>query len=48
MNYAAVDVGIGVVKVDVPWEWAKLEDEPLPVRGSDFVKNIADIMNHQN
>ena len=49
MNYAAVDVGIeSVVKVDVPAEWAKLEDEPLPVREApDFVKNIADIMNRQ-
>ena len=49
MNYAAVDTGVeNVVKIDVPAEWANLEDEALPVREApDFIKNIADIMNRQ-
>ncbi len=49
MNYAAVDAGVkNVKKIEVPAAWAEAEDKPLPVREvPDFVKNIADVMNHQ-
>ena len=49
MNYAAVDKGIGeIIKIDVPAEWATLEDEE---KGEDnrpeFIKNILEPMARQ-
>lgn len=49
MNNAAVDAGVDAVQeVEVPSEWASLQDDPKPIRvAPDFVKNIADVMNGQ-
>jgi pyruvate-ferredoxin/flavodoxin oxidoreductase len=49
MNYAAVDAGVDVIKVDIPAEWAKIElkkdtdNRNIP----DFVKNIVEPMTAQ-
>lgn len=52
MNYAAVDRGGEVVKVEVPAEWASLQSTFVPDTAgrpaTDFVKNIADVVNAQN
>ena len=49
MNYAAVDAGISAVKAfKVPAAWANAEDETKTARkATDFVNNIADVMNAQ-
>ena len=50
MNFAAIDAGVdGLVKVEVPAEWANLEVVPkdesdLP----DFVRNVVNVMNRQD
>ncbi|MDR3328628.1 MAG: pyruvate:ferredoxin (flavodoxin) oxidoreductase [Prevotellaceae bacterium] len=50
-NYAAVDRGGEVVKVDVPAEWATLTAAFAPDTASrpapDFVKKVADVVNAQ-
>ncbi len=48
MNYAAVDQGGDVTQVEVPKEWANLEGkDKKPERNvPDFVKNVADPINH--
>jgi len=49
MNYAAVDAGSDVVKIDIPDEWKNIvvvpkeENKNLP----DFIKNVADPINLQ-
>ena len=49
MNYAAVDAGADVVKVDIPAEWAKIEikkdadNRNIP----DFIKNVMEPMTAQ-
>ncbi|MCG8699879.1 MAG: pyruvate:ferredoxin (flavodoxin) oxidoreductase [Bacteroidales bacterium] len=49
MNHAAVDKGGEVEKIEVPAEWANLEDAPLSVSDDtgkpDFVKNVVDPIN---
>ncbi|MDD4385480.1 MAG: pyruvate:ferredoxin (flavodoxin) oxidoreductase [Bacteroidales bacterium] len=49
MNYAAIDKGAAVTKVDVPAEWAKLDAEkPQTIPNApDFVNNIATPINNQ-
>ncbi|MBN2165211.1 MAG: pyruvate:ferredoxin (flavodoxin) oxidoreductase [Marinilabiliaceae bacterium] len=49
MNYQAVDRGGAVTKVEVPAEWAKLEDKGLAFRTDvpDFIKNIVFPINAQ-
>ena len=49
MNYAAVDRGGQVVKVDIPAEWAKLEAEEIAVDESrpEFIRNVVDPINAQ-
>ncbi|MDR1227342.1 MAG: pyruvate:ferredoxin (flavodoxin) oxidoreductase [Prevotellaceae bacterium] len=50
-NYAAVDRGSDVVKVEVPAEWSKLGATFTPDTAnrpaSDFVKKVADVVNAQ-
>ncbi|MBR4224386.1 MAG: pyruvate:ferredoxin (flavodoxin) oxidoreductase, partial [Oscillospiraceae bacterium] len=48
-NLAAIDAGIkGLVKVDIPAEWADEEDAPAPVRDvPSVVKDIAEPINAQ-
>ncbi len=49
MNYAAIDRGAdGLVKVDVPAEWKNIKSEKEKARGDvpEFIKKIADPMNH--
>ncbi len=49
MNYAAIDRGAdGLVKVDVPVEWKNIKSEKEKARGDvpEFIKKIADPMNH--
>lgn len=52
MNNKAIDSGIeAIVKIDVPAEWADVEDEAVAEKDEkdvpDFIKNIADVMNRQ-
>lgn len=49
MNYAAIDKGAAVTKVDVPAEWAKLDvEKPQTIPNApDFVNNIATPINNQ-
>ena len=49
MNYAAVDAGADVIKVDVPAEWAKIEikKEADQRNVPDFIKNIMEPMTAQ-
>jgi len=49
MNYAAVDRGGDYVKVEVPAEWAKLEDEKAVFDASipDFIRNVVMPINAQ-
>ncbi len=49
MNYQAVDRGGAVTKVDVPAEWAQLEDKALEFRTDvpDFIKDIVFPINAQ-
>ena len=52
MNYAAVDRGADVVKVNVPEEWkncsAKFEAETHNRLAPEWVKHVADVVNAQN
>jgi pyruvate-ferredoxin/flavodoxin oxidoreductase len=51
MNNAAVDRGVaGLVKVEIPADWADLADEKAAVDAErpDFVRNIADVINAQD
>ncbi|MBP3721147.1 MAG: pyruvate:ferredoxin (flavodoxin) oxidoreductase, partial [Clostridia bacterium] len=48
MNLAAIERGLtDVVKIDIPAEWAELQDEPVRIDESlpDFVKNVLIPMN---
>ena len=49
MNYAAVDAGADVIKVDIPAEWAKIDIKPVVDTRDipDFIKNIVEPMNAQ-
>jgi pyruvate-ferredoxin/flavodoxin oxidoreductase len=50
-NNAAIDRGGEYVQVDVPAEWANLENKPLNTRVGDvpqFIAEVADVMNAQN
>ncbi|PID93279.1 MAG: pyruvate:ferredoxin (flavodoxin) oxidoreductase [Bacteroidetes bacterium] len=49
MNYAAVDRGGQVTKVDIPAEWASLEAEEVAVDQTrpDFIRNVVDPINAQ-
>ena len=49
MNYAAIDKGGNVTKVEVPAEWAKLEAEKphSNPNATDFANNIATTINNQ-
>ncbi|MDY0199442.1 MAG: pyruvate:ferredoxin (flavodoxin) oxidoreductase [Tenuifilaceae bacterium] len=49
MNYAAIDKGAVVTKVDVPAEWAKLDAEKTHsiLNAPDFVNDIATPINNQ-
>ena len=49
MNYAAVDAGSDVVKIDIPDDWKNIVVKPKADNKSlpDFVKNIADPINLQ-
>lgn len=49
MNYAAVDAGADVIKVDIPAEWAKIDVKPVVDTRDipDFIKNIVEPMNAQ-
>ena len=49
MNYAAVDAGADIVKVEIPAEWAKIElkKEPDTRDIPDFIKNIVEPMTAQ-
>ena len=49
MNYSAVDAGSNVAKVDIPAEWATLEDEATQSTNNDvpeFIKNIVEPINN--
>lgn len=49
MNYAAVDAGSAVIKVDVPAEWAKIEVKAGAAKRTnvpDFVANVVDPVNN--
>jgi pyruvate-ferredoxin/flavodoxin oxidoreductase len=48
MNHAAVDMGGDVTEIQVPAEWAKLDgiDEKPERNVPDFIKNVADPINH--
>ncbi|MFH2095764.1 MAG: pyruvate:ferredoxin (flavodoxin) oxidoreductase, partial [Bacteroidota bacterium] len=47
MNYAAVDKGGDVIKVDIPAEWASLKDEPKPKKDvPEFITNVMDPIVH--
>ncbi|MDR3180791.1 MAG: 4Fe-4S dicluster domain-containing protein, partial [Prevotellaceae bacterium] len=52
MNYAAVDSGTDVVKVDVPTEWAtlsaKFKADTFERLAPEWVKHVADTANAQN
>ena len=52
MNYAAVDSGADVVKVEVPEEWincsAKFEADTHNRLAPEWVKHVADVVNAQN
>ncbi len=47
MNFAAVEKGGEVTKVEVPAEWAKLSSDPIAARTDvpDFIKNVCDPIN---
>ena len=49
MNYAAVDAGGDVTKVEIPAEWAKIEVKPVVDTRDipDFIKNVVEPMNAQ-
>ncbi|MDX9891917.1 MAG: pyruvate:ferredoxin (flavodoxin) oxidoreductase [Bacteroidales bacterium] len=49
MNYAAVDAGGDVTKVEIPAEWAKIDVKPVVDTRDipDFIKNIVEPMNAQ-
>ncbi len=49
MNHKAIELGGGVTQVDIPREWANLEDEKIIDESDlpDFVKNVAEVMNSQ-
>ena len=49
MNYAAVDRGSDVEKVDVPAEWAKIAVKPVthPNNVPDFIRNVVEPINAQ-
>ncbi len=49
MNYAAVDAGGDVTKVEIPAEWAKIEVKPVVDTRNipDFIKNVVEPMNAQ-
>ncbi len=48
MNYAAVDAGLdNIVKIEVPAEWAKAEDEVVTRDVPLFIEQIVDVMNAQ-
>lgn len=48
MNYAAIDRGGDVIKVEIPAEWAKLEPEQKHTNPNapDFVNNVVTPINH--
>ncbi len=49
MNYAAVDAGSDVIKVDVPAEWAKIEvKEAVKVESNvpEFIQNVVEPINN--
>jgi pyruvate-ferredoxin/flavodoxin oxidoreductase len=50
MNYAAIDRGGDVTKVEIPAEWAKLEAEKPHINPNapDFVNNVVIPINHQS
>ncbi len=48
MNYAAVDAGLdSMVKIDVPADWAKAEDEAVKREVPAFIEEIVDVINAQ-
>jgi len=49
MNYAAVDAGAAVTKVEIPAEWAKIEVKKAPDTRNipEFIKNIVEPMTAQ-
>ncbi len=49
MNYAAVDQGGEVVKIEIPAEWANLDGVlEHPTNGTEFVKNVVRPVNAQS
>ncbi|MDR2009141.1 MAG: pyruvate:ferredoxin (flavodoxin) oxidoreductase [Bacteroidales bacterium] len=52
MNYAAVDRGSAVEKIEIPAEWANIETEGFKVGRTrevpEFISKVADVMNSQN
>jgi len=50
MNYAAVDKGGEVIEVPIPTEWKNIEVTPDAIneKKPEFIRNVADVINHQD
>lgn len=50
MNYAAVDKGAEVVKIEIPAEWADLPDQPLMEveEAPQFITDVVNVINNQD